>query len=977
MNAHTADPEQQFRQTGVRAAEILLGLGYHVIPTKGKDPYEIRWQTNIYPVFDLEARILNGDNIGVLFGQDLGDGTRMIALDVDFEDPKLAAVVRALLPDASVRIGREPKFLMPLRVRDAEAASRDFRFYKGEGPGAESCAIQVLGRGQKAPAGPKQAVVWGIHPGTQKPYVWRPDWAGRNIYQRRPGDWPLVGDLAGFMTGLGAALEPLGWKLREPGHQSTGDPFEGVLSPRMIADARATLESELAALAGMGPGTLRGTRCYELGLRIGAVIKAGHIDLDRTVERLREAMPDNDNAWTREFQRGVFEAKGFRQAKIGESENVDWAGAAKAQGAPWGEDAPGAKPGFNPGSEEKKKSGYELSLDMLHERIFKKNVLFHGGETSMAAVLGEAATAALRNRIFRGAASDVVRVLPSAGSRGLDALVTPDGDFNLADLPTPNVREAIPTDSGCKLLIMDAARCWSRVGIPRGLDATAKRLVLAPDGDSVAWQDQDASGRAVEVVARTRQWALREGYNFGRDAWLGIYDGWVPASLPKGDTMKEAICNFRLGSGTVGIARLNSVLTAPSFGKGGRLLLDDGVLEVGPGEVVFAALGPLHGRVRVDGDVEGAKARVRAFLKAFPFVDTTSESVALSLLFTLAARGAFPIPPGYAIDAPEYGSGKTYLAVAMAAVAGMGVSIIPCGSDAGTDEELAKRFETALMTGSSGMILLDDVPNGRMPNFSTLRTYLSTTRPELKIRRFGKNDDQVTVRVDRSTLVVTGNAIDVSKDMIRRLLRCYLSQEEANEQTGWTIEAARETINGLFACPDKWGVLLSDILTILKHNWDKRPCELPPTQNYEGWSRVVREAVKFTTGVDVDDSREEMSEFDDDRQMWQETMTRIREAVKDLKMFTVGDLVDAAKKVVDAGFGAKEEGPVKELASEFEFSRKGAVDFARRIGNFMKMHKDRAFPADGGMRRLRRLSHKTKHKGEKTKWCFVELGVKN
>jgi hypothetical protein len=332
MNAHTADPEQQFRQTGVRAAEILLGLGYHVIPTKGKDPYEIRWQTNIYPVFDLEARILNGDNIGVLFGQDLGDGTRMIALDVDFEDPKLAAVVRALLPDASVRIGREPKFLMPLRVRDAEAASRDFRFYKGEGPGAESCAIQVLGRGQKAPAGPKQAVVWGIHPGTQKPYVWRPDWAGRNIYQRRPGDWPLIGDLAGFMTGLGAALEPLGWKLREPGHQSTGDPFEGVLSPRMIADARATLESELAALAGMGPGTLRGTRCYELGLRIGAVIKAGHIDLDRTVGRLREAMPDNDNAWTREFQRGVFEAKGFRQAKIGESENVDWAGAAKAQG---------------------------------------------------------------------------------------------------------------------------------------------------------------------------------------------------------------------------------------------------------------------------------------------------------------------------------------------------------------------------------------------------------------------------------------------------------------------------------------------------------------------------------------------------------------------------------------------------------------------------------------------------------------------
>jgi hypothetical protein len=531
---------------------------------------------------------------------------------------------------------------------------------------------------------------------------------------------------------------------------------------------------------------------------------------------------------------------------------------------------------------------------MLHDKVEKKNVLMHGGDTSMAAIVAEAATAAMCRRVFRGAANDVVRVLPSAGAHGLAALVAPDGDFNLSALPTPNVRESIPTDAGCKLLISDAVQCWSAINSPVR-DGNTSAATVSEDGDTITWQETNQRGAVVMLEAKTHQWALREGYNIGRAAWLDNRDVWIRCGPPKGDTMKEAICNFRLGSGTVGTPRLNSVSTAPSFGREGRLLLDDGVLDVGPGEVVFTALGPLRGRVHVNGDADAAKARLRAFLKAFPFVDEVSEGVALSLLFTLMARGAFPIPPGYAIDAPEYGAGKTYLALVMAAVAGMGYNVIPCGSDAGTDEELVKRFETALMTGSSGMLLLDDVPGGKMPNFSTLRTYLSATTPEIKIRRFGKNDDQVTVRIDRSTLVVTGNAIDVSKDMIRRLLRCYLSQGVANEETGWTTEKGRAIIeDGVFKDPNKWAQLLSDALTILKHNWDHRPCQLTPTQNYEGWSRVVREAVKFALGVDVDDSREEMAEFDDDRQQWQETMARVF-SIKGEAVFTTVDIAELAK----------------------------------------------------------------------------------
>ncbi|MGO9431233.1 hypothetical protein [Rhodoblastus sp.] len=297
----------------------------------------------------------------------------------------------------------------------------------------------------------------------------------------------------------------------------------------------------------------------------------------------------------------------------------------------------------------------------------------------------------------------------------------------------------------------------------------------------------------------TMQWALREGYNPGREAWLSNKFGWIPVGLPKGDALKAAITAFRGGHGTVGVPRLKCLLTAPAFSKGGRVLFDDGLFEMDAGEVVFTALGPLRGHVRVGNDVERAKAILMDFLGVFPFADDTSRAVGLALFFTQIARAAFPLSPAFAIDAPEYGSGKTFLAVVFALLAGMGINVIACGSDSGSDEELVKRFETALMVGAAGMILLDDVPNGRLPNFSSLRTFLSATVPEIKIRRFGKNDEQVPVRIDRATLVVTGNAIEVTKDMVRRVVRSYLNPEEAFEGYGWSLEkarAVREALHG-------------------------------------------------------------------------------------------------------------------------------------------------------------------------------------
>lgn len=332
VNDSEVDAKTQFRQICVRAAEQLLRMGYRLVPLKGKDPYEQGWQERRHPLPELTQRILGGDNIGIIFGQDLGDGTRLIALDLDLDQPVLINAIKPLLPDIPYRDGRWPKTLTILRVRDEEAGSRDYTFYDGPHLGANHLTIQVLGRGQRPPAGPKQAAAYGIHPKTGQPYHWVKDRFGHTIFDKRPQDWPLINDFAALMGSIATAMEVHGWTMKRPrAKPEPGATFDGDITERMVERDRKLLDDELEAISKMGPGTMRGTRSHLLGLRIGATIKAGHIDFDDATTRLFEAQPDNPNA-IREFERGVEASEGYRQAKLSEFENIDWEAEAAKQG---------------------------------------------------------------------------------------------------------------------------------------------------------------------------------------------------------------------------------------------------------------------------------------------------------------------------------------------------------------------------------------------------------------------------------------------------------------------------------------------------------------------------------------------------------------------------------------------------------------------------------------------------------------------
>jgi hypothetical protein len=263
-----------------------------------------------------------------------------------------------------------------------------------------------------------------------------------------------------------------------------------------------------------------------------------------------------------------------------------------------------------------------------------------------------------------------------------------------------------------------------------------------------------------------------------------------------------------------------------------------------------------------------------------------------------------------------------------------------------------------------------------MPNFPTMRTYLTATTPELKIRRFGKNDDHKTVRTDATTLAVTGCAVEVSKDMVRRVLRTNLDPRKAADRVEWEAEACRLDLDAMYADPAAHGRVLGAALTVLDHNWRTRPARLDPSQNYEAWSRVVREACKAVTNFDPDDSRAVLEAMDADHEQWSDTLLAVK-AVMDGKPFTVAELVEKAQAsgstFGSVGAPSPAQAALDHLIDEFELHRIKANRFSKRLGKFLAKHRDRPVhdAAQAGKEIfLRQGAKRTQFKGEKTVWRF-------
>jgi RepB DNA-primase from phage plasmid len=218
---------------------------------------------------------------------------------------------------------------------------------------------------------------------------------------------------------------------------------------------------------------------------------------------------------------------------------------------------------------------------------------------------------------------------------------------------------------------------------------------------------------------------------------------------------------------------------------------------------------------------------------------TLGRAVALAAMLTPPARPAMSQVPLFVIDAPERGSGKTKLALAVCALmTGISPALVQGTSDS---IELDKRVNAVLLTGEQ-LVVIDNI-TGKTWGTSDLCASITTDR--VNIRPLGTSDS-VPVR-NGFILFITGNNVAVEGDISRRAVICRIDpdvERPENEPHSFDpVEYVREHR------PE----LVRDVLIVLR----SYILAGSPEQNgrvigsFGRWARIVRDSLMWLGEPDV------------------------------------------------------------------------------------------------------------------------------
>ena len=254
----------------------------------------------------------------------------------------------------------------------------------------------------------------------------------------------------------------------------------------------------------------------------------------------------------------------------------------------------------------------------------------------------------------------------------------------------------------------------------------------------------------LDYLCRTANW----------EKWYVRTRQWIPADPPKAVAAtilaRQGEWTFRRLLGVIPTPTLRpdgTILDQPGYDPATRLLLTDP-----------PAMPPISDRPTRD-DALAALELLNTLLVDFPFVDQASRSVGLSALITPVVRGSLPVAPLHVARAPSAGSGKSYLVDLASAIAtGQRCPVIAAGRD---EAETEKRLGAALIAGYP-IISIDNL-NGELGGDALCQ---AIERPVVLIRVLGASQ---LMRIDsRATLFATGNNIQPTGDVVRRLVLCTL-----------------------------------------------------------------------------------------------------------------------------------------------------------------------------------------------------------
>jgi hypothetical protein len=330
---------------------------------------------------------------------------------------------------------------------------------------------------------------------------------------------------------------------------------------------------------------------------------------------------------------------------------------------------------------------------------------------------------------------------------------------------------------------------------------------------------------------------------------------------------------------------LRGVITSPTLRPDGSLLALPGydpssaLLLVDPPPMSAIPEQPIH------EDAAAAIKLLDELLCEFPFVDARSRSVALSGLITPVARGAMQVVPLHIYDAPESGSGKSYLIdVASTIATGEIAPVIAAGRN---EEETEKRLAAELMTGQP-IISIDNL-NGDLSGDFLCQ---AIERPIIKPRILGRSE---TKRIENTvTFFGNGNNIRLVGDIVRRVIRGSL---DANVERPELRSFRRDPVKAVL---ENRGSYIAAVLTIVRAYIAAgcpNPC--PPLASFSDWSLLVRSPLVWLGYADPVDTMDATRADDPSRGNLRAVVAAWLRVIGPNKPTTAGEIIATASRTAD------------------------------------------------------------------------------
>jgi hypothetical protein len=305
-----------------------------------------------------------------------------------------------------------------------------------------------------------------------------------------------------------------------------------------------------------------------------------------------------------------------------------------------------------------------------------------------------------------------------------------------------------------------------------------------------------------------------------------------------------------------GVRPLEQVAEAPFLRPNGTVCQEAGYdAETGVLYVPSDEFEPIPATPTLD-DAKLASKSLTDLVSDFPFVSESHKAAWLASLLTPLARPAFSGPaPLFLIDANVRGSGKGLLAeIVSLIVAGRGFAMSQYAHD---PEEMSKTI-TAIALSGEKLVLLDNV-EGKLGN-SAIDSALTST--EWSGRLLGTNK---TPRLSLlATWYATGNNATLSADTARRV--CHIRLESMLENPEMRAESEFKFPNLKSWVLTNRLKFLREALTILAaYCRAGRPNHgLPSWGSFEGWSKLIRNVVRWVGLPDPGDTRAQLMEHADE-----------------------------------------------------------------------------------------------------------------